>query len=255
MNLHYQKIGSGRPLLILHGLFGSSDNWLTIGKALSDKFEVWLIDQRNHGRSPHSEQFDYPSMSDDISHFIATHQIDNPIILGHSMGGKAAMEYAMRHPEGWYKLVVVDIAPRGYPVHHQTILKGLNSFDPTAILSRPDADQKLAAYISEVGVRQFLLKNLVRSDSGYQWRINLPAITANIEAIGQPTESEGGIEKPVLFIKGARSDYIRDEDKSLIKKLFPHAQLATIEEAGHWVHAEQPKRFLAVLKQFVAGHA
>ncbi|MTI41933.1 alpha/beta fold hydrolase [Fulvivirga lutimaris] len=251
MKLFFREMGEGQPLIILHGLFGSSDNWLTIGKALSEKYKVYLLDQRNHGQSPHSNEFNYSSMALDLEEFIQQQQIANPIIIGHSMGGKTVMQYAVNNPNSWMKMVVVDIAPKAYPVHHDSILEGLNSLDLTGLSSRGEADKYLAEYIPEVGVRQFLLKNLNRDSGGFNWKINLPVITSNIEIIGEGLNGNLKDSKPVLFIRGRNSNYIKDSDFTLIEESFPNAQIETVENAGHWVHAEQSDNFMAVLITFL----
>lgn len=252
MKLFFRQMGEGQPLIILHGLFGSSDNWLTIGKALSEIYRVYLIDQRNHGQSPHSEEFNYLAMADDLKQFIEANNISNPIILGHSMGGKTAMQYAVNNPESWDKLVVVDIAPKSYPVHHDSILEGLESLNLKELSSRNEADNSLSEYVPEFGIRQFLLKNLSRDVDGFKWKINLPVISKNIEIIGEGLNGRLGKSKPVLFIRGENSNYIKETDFTLIDESFPGAQIQTIEKAGHWVHAEQPEHFLSSLKTFLS---
>ncbi len=251
MNLYFRELGEGDPIIILHGLFGASDNWLSIGKVLADNFKVFLVDQRNHGQSPHNDSFDYPTMAKDLEEFISFQAIDNPIILGHSMGGKTAMQYAVNHPEKWKKLIVVDIAPKSYPVHHDTILEGLNSLVLSNINSRGEADRQLAAYVPEIGVRQFLLKNLTRGTNGFEWKINLPILTKNIDIIGDGLNGKLADTKPVLFINGANSNYIKEEDHGIIKEKFPEARIITIKGAGHWVHAEKPEEFLDTLLAFI----
>lgn len=251
MHLFNRKIGAGQPLIILHGLFGSSDNWLSTGKILSENYEVYMVDQRNHGQSPHSDEFNYPAMAADLKHFIKTNAIPNPIIIGHSMGGKVAMEYAIQNTADWDKLVVVDIAPKSYPVHHDAILEGLNSLNLEELRSRSDADRHLAQFVPEIGVRQFLLKNLSRTNEGFEWKINLPVITSNIETIGAATSSNNTTDKEVLFINGALSNYVKHEDHKLIKEIFTNAQIASVENAGHWVHAEKTEEFIRVLLDFL----
>jgi esterase len=251
MKLFFREMGAGQPIIVLHGLFGSSDNWLTIGKALSEKYKVYLLDQRNHGQSPHHDEFNYHVMASDLEEFIREQEIKNPIIIGHSMGGKTAMQYAVNHPEEWIKLCVVDIAPRAYPVHHDSILKGLNALNLVNLSSRNEADKALAEYVQEPGVRQFLLKNLNRDSNGFSWKINLPVITDNIEIIGEGLSGKLTEIKPVLFIRGENSNYIKDDDFILIDQCFPNAAVETIENAGHWVHAEQTDRFMETLTNFL----
>ena len=251
MKLFFRELGNGKPLIILHGLFGSSDNWLTIAKQLADDYKVYSVDQRNHGNSPHSDQFDYPTMADDLYDFITENNIDNPIIIGHSMGGKVAMQFAVSHPNMWDKLVVVDIAPKSYPVHHDKILEGLNSLNLSELNSRGDADKQLAQYVPEIGVRQFLLKNLSRDSDGFNWKINLPILTKNIEIIGAGLNGKLDSEREVLFINGANSGYIKENDFDLIREHFPEAEIRTIQNAGHWVHAEKPDEFMDIVTKFL----
>lgn len=253
MQLHFQELGEGKPLIILHGLFGSSDNWMTIGRKLAETFKVFLIDQRNHGDSPHSKTHNYEVMAADLKEFIETHEIEQPHIMGHSMGGKTAMQFAVENPDLFDQLIVVDIAPKAYPVHHDTILKGLKSIDLSHLKSRTDADKALAEYVPEKGVRQFLLKNLTRDDDkSFTWKINLPVIEASIETIGQGLEKKLATEKNVLFIGGADSDYIRKEDTITIVNFFPNATVKMIEGAGHWIHAEKPDEFLEMVEDFLS---
>lgn len=253
--LYFRKMGSGRPLVILHGLFGSSDNWLSIGKALSEEYEVFLVDQRNHGQSFHSNDHNYEVLAQDLLAFLKDQKLagskTKPILIGHSMGGKTAMTFALGHPDALEKLVVVDISPRGYNVHHDSILDGLKSINLTDITTRKEADEVLAKSVPELGVRQFLLKNLARSGEGFEWKLNLDALEKNLERIVEEVKGEPA-EIPALFMKGEHSNYIRDTDKLLISKLFPNSTVVTIHDAGHWVHAEQPEAFLETLKSFLS---
>lgn len=252
MKLNYKKLGQGKPLIILHGLFGSLDNWLTHAKTLADHYEVYLVDQRNHGNSPHDDEFNYAVMADDLYEFIKEHKIENPHILGHSMGGKTAMKFALQHADMWDKLIVVDIAPKSYPVHHDQIIEGLEAIPVDALESRGEADNILEEYIDEFGTRQFLLKNLSRKkEGGFEWKINLPVIKKNIELMGEGIEEHLAIEKDVLFIRGEKSNYIKNDDSILIMQLFPNATVETIKGAGHWVHAEKPKELLETVMGFL----
>lgn len=252
MKLYHRELGQGEPLIILHGLFGSSDNWMSIAKELEEHYKIYLVDQRNHGQSPHSDEFSYEAMAEDLNDFIEEHGIKNPSILGHSMGGKTAMKFAITHTDKWEKLIVVDMAPRAYPVHHSTILDGLKSIDVENLKSRGEADKQLAKSIKDVGTRQFLLKNLARKDEGgFEWKINLPVIDKNIEAMGEGIENRLAIEKDVLFIRGEKSDYIQDKDNILIVQLFPNSEVKTVKNAGHWVHAEQPEALLKMVTEFL----
>lgn len=253
MKLHYRTMGEGQPIIILHGVFGTSDNWQTFAKQLSDSYQIFLLDQRNHGLSPHDDAFDYHVMAEDLREFIETHKLENPIILGHSMGGKVAMFFAVSYPEQFKKMIVVDIAPRAYPVHHQKILEALGAVKIDQVSSRKEAENQMKPYIAEFGIRQFLLKNLRREDNdSFSWKLNLSVIRDNIERIGEAVDDSQPVEKPILFVGGEKSDYIRKEDHSLITRIFPQAHIVTISGAGHWIHAEQPELLLEQVKQFLA---
>ena len=254
MKLFYKQVGeNGTPIIILHGIFGSSDNWLTIGKVLGETHQIFIIDQRNHGQSPRSEDFDYNVMAEDLREFIDDHKIDNPILLGHSMGGKTVMQFAMNYPDRFSKMIVVDIAPKFYPVHHSMILQGLASINLKTLKSRTEANDLLKRFEENEGVRQFLLKNLWRNptkNNEFDWRINVPVITKNIDIVGFELSGEKSVKKPVLFIKGSESYYIQPEDERKIWELFPDYELITIEGAGHWVQADKPKEFIEIITQF-----
>lgn len=256
MRLHYRVLGENNtdrsPIIILHGVFGTSDNWQSFGKELSERHPVFLIDQRNHGLSPHSDVFDYPAMADDLQEFVSDHRLRQPIVLGHSMGGKTAMFFAIRYPDLLSKLIVVDIAPRAYPVHHQSVLAGLGAVAIEDIQSRKEAEEQMKAYVPEAGVRQFLLKNLKRTDSGFDWKLNLPVIRDNIEKVGAEVTNSASSDQPSLFVRGEQSDYIQEEDEALIQRIFPAARLVTIAKAGHWIHAEQPEVLLETVTNFIA---
>lgn len=251
MELFYREYGSGEPFLILHGLLGSSDNWLPQAKMLGEQYHVYVIDQRNHGQSPHSEEFNYQVLAADIHDFVQQHQIKNPIVLGHSMGGKAAMNFALAHPELPDKLIVVDIAPKAYDVRHDHIVDGLKAIPIDTLQTRQEADEALATQVTHPAVRQFLLKNLTRKpEGGFSWRINLPVIDKNLELIGGDLVYEGSFEKSTLFVRGSRSDYILDEDRERIKKIFPNSTLVTMD-TSHWVQSEKPEEFVDVVLTFL----
>ncbi|GAB3334679.1 alpha/beta fold hydrolase [Larkinella ripae] len=254
MKLYFRQTGeTGTPLIILHGIFGSSDNWLTISKTIADHHHrVYLVDQRNHGRSPRSEVFDYDAMAADLQEFIADHQLEKPIVIGHSMGGKTVMQFAMDYPGQFSQLVIVDIAPKFYPIHHGELIRGLKAIDLTAIQSRTEADEILSRFEPIVAVRQFLLKNLFRTEAGqFDWRLNLPVIEQELYGIGGELRHIRIVEEPTLFIRGRESNYIKDDDQAEIKRLFPNSTLETIEGAGHWVQAEKPAEFVEVLMRFL----
>ena len=251
MKLNYKHFGSGSPIIILHGLFGSLDNWVSIAKKLSTSYEVFIVDARNHGQSPKSEEFNYDVMADDLYAFLLDHQIVDPIILGHSMGGKTAMQFAMNYPNKIEKLIVVDIAPKSYPVHHREIIDGMLSLNFNIIKTRNEADQKLSIHIPELAVRQFLLKNLYwETKERLAWRFNLPVIDKNIEKVGVTLNNLSPFYKPTLFIRGEISNYITFEDYDNIKKIFINAKIESLK-CGHWVHAEKPFEFEQLLIDFL----
>lgn len=251
MKLYYRKAGAGQPLIILHGLFGSSDNWYSLAKVFAESFEVYLVDQRNHGQSPQSDEFNYAAMAEDLLEFIQDHQIEKPVILGHSMGGKTAMNFAVKYPDNLSKLIVVDIAPKAYPVHHDHILQGLQAIELSTLTSRTDADTILSKHVPEPDVRQFLLKNLYRTpENKFAWRVNLKAVDNHIEEIGAGMQYEGIYTGTTLFIKGARSNYFATGDEEQIRTLFPNVKIVTLD-TGHWVQAEKPKEFAETVLAFL----
>ncbi|MES2389188.1 MAG: alpha/beta fold hydrolase [Bacteroidota bacterium] len=253
MELAFRTSGTGFPVVILHGVFGSGDNWLTVTKALAQHYTIYLPDQRNHGRSPQSGEFTYAAMAADLLEFFDKHNLQKAHLIGHSMGGKVAMLFAGLYPERIEKLIVVDISPRYYAPHHSSILAGLNAMNLETLQSRQDADNQLAPYIPEPDVRAFLLKNLYRDESSkFAWRINLPVITANIENIGEALPPHTIIEVPALFMRGELSNYITDADWEEIKRIFTRSQLATIAGSGHWVQAEKPVEFVSEAMKFLA---
>jgi len=251
MKLFFRQSGQGRPLIILHGLFGSSDNWFSLAKVFAEHYTVYLVDQRNHGQSPQSDDFDYQLLTEDLAKFIHDHHLDKPDIIGHSMGGKTAMNFAVKYPDQIGKLIVVDIAPKQYPVHHDHILDGLHDIDLNTLTSRTEADTLLSRQVPEPDVRQFLLKNLARNSEGkFEWRVNIHAIDEHIEEIGAGMQYEGQFVGPTLFIKGARSNYYALGDEENILRIFPAAQFVTLN-TGHWVQAEDPKAFAETVFGFL----
>lgn len=245
MILHSRILGEGIPFVILHGFLGSGDNWKSLGNQFAEAgYQVHLVDQRNHGHSFHAEDFSYEVMANDLLKYLAHHHISECILLGHSMGGKTAMEFATSYPEKVLKLLVADIGPKAYPQHHQDILKALSLLDFEKLKSRGEADKLLSEYIPDMGTRQFLLKNLYWKEKGrLGLRINLPILSEKINEVGKALSSASVFEKPTLFLKGARSGYIEVMDELLIHKQFPKAQIVTISKAGHWLHAENPSEF------------
>ncbi len=250
--LHSRIIGEGNPLLILHGYFGNGDNWKSITIKLSDTFQVHLIDQRNHGRSFHSDEFDYELMVEDLHNYIKHHQLEKVHLLGHSMGGKTAMLFAVEYPELVEKLIVADISPRMYPPHHHDILEALNSIDFTVQTSRTLVDEKLAELIPEIGVRQFLLKSVYWKEKGQlDFRFNLHSLIENNDEVGVALPSFTVFEGETLFLKGENSGYISSEEEPIINAHFPNNKIVTIKNAGHWLHAENPTDFLNTLESFL----
>lgn len=251
--LHSNIIGEGKPFLILHGFLGMGDNWKTMAKRIAMLgYQVHLIDQRNHGRSFHSAIFDYETLVDDLMNYYTFHNIDKAVILGHSMGGKTAMLFAVTYPKKVAKLIVADIAPKAYPVHHDFILAGLNALDFSIIKTRKAAEEVLEKHISDFGIRQFLLKNLYWKNKGeLALRLNLNALTENIEEIGVSLSPMTMYEGETLFLSGAKSSYIKDSDLDLIHAHFPNSTVLTIANAGHWLHAENPTDFLEGLCGFL----
>jgi pimeloyl-ACP methyl ester carboxylesterase len=253
MLLNYECAGTGEPLVILHGLFGSLDNWQTVRQRLSAHYRVCVVDQRNHGKSPHSDTMDYPSMAEDLPGVLVAENITRAHFLGHSMGGKTAMQLALSHPDHVRSLIVVDIAPRQYAPSHLQILAGLKSLDLNSIKSRSEAEEALAPFVPDPEVRRFLLKNLRRMDHGsFTWRNNLEGISNSYPRLNAAIEPSGKFSGPSLFIRGSLSDYVSDADVPLIHKLFPAAKIETMPKAGHWLHAEAPDEFLRVVSEFLA---
>lgn len=253
MKLNFRTLGSGQPLIIMHGVFGSSDNWQTLGKVFSEQFKVYLVDLRNHGNSPHSDSFDYDVMVKDVVELMDDEGLTKAHILGHSMGGKVAMHLATQYPKKVDKLIVVDIAPKYYPPHHQQIFEGFHSVDLANLENRRDADDQMSRVISNIGVRQFILKNLDRNkDGSFAWKLNLSAIEKAIEKVGEGIEGKVSFDGTTLFIAGGKSDYITNQDHSLIHSYFPNAEIATVAGAGHWVHAERPKELGELVIEFLS---
>ncbi len=259
MELNYKKIGSGYPILILHGLYGSSDNWLSISKELAGNYEVYLLDARNHGDSPHSMSHTYTDMAGDLFNFIKQHQLNKPIIIGHSMGGKAAIRFSLEFPDQLSKLIVVDISmsssSKKKEEEHKTIVKSLLNLNLENISTRQEADTFLSDYIPVKQVRQFLLKNLTRDRNGeFKWKLNLQALEKNMpEIMGgviSLNENFKPVQVPSLFIKGEKSDYLKDEDFEEIQKYFTHTISRSLP-AGHWIHVEQPGQFLEHVQNFI----
>lgn len=249
MQLHHQSLGQGQPLVLLHGLFGSADNWGSVAKHFSPYYQVVSVDLRNHGRSPHSDSQTYAEMADDLLELCDTLGLAQIHLLGHSLGGKVAMQFATQYPARVNKLIVVDMAPRAYEDEHTSLIDAMLALDTNQVSSRSEADKALSASIPNLMVRQFLLTNLVKVDHQLQWRINLPALKANYTHFRAAIAAH--FDQPSLFIHGERSDYVQDSDVADIRQSFPKAQFISLP-TGHWVHAEQPQLFVEAVEGFLA---
>ena len=250
MLLHSKIIGdSNKHILILHGFLGSGDNWISVSRKLNDiGFTIHLIDQRNHGRSFHSEKFDYELMCEDLFNYIDYYNVINPILIGHSMGGKTAMRFSLKYPELIHKLIVLDTSPREYPVLHQAIIDSLKEIDLSIYNTRNSVDDKLKESIKQKDLRNFLMKNIYRTNDGkLSFRFNLRSLSKNIGNIGKKIESDNQFNADVIFIKGENSEYINESDKESINILFPNSKFYIIPNAGHWLHVDNPNDFLSVL--------
>lgn len=250
MKLHHRILGEGRPMIILHGLFGFSDNWQTHAKKLAEYFQVILVDLRDHGHSDWSNEVSYELMAQDVFELCQELQLEEIHLIGHSMGGKVAMEFANAHEDLLEKLVVVDIGIKEYPMHHQHILAGIHSVDLPNIKVRREAEKAMSKHIDSEGVKQFLLKNLYWKEKGkLAWRMNVEVLERDMHNILAEVIIDE-VSVPSLFIRGAMSNYILDEDIDLLEEKFIDSEIKTIEEAGHWVHAESPVEFLDALLSF-----
>lgn len=252
MRLGFSIQGQGFPILIIHGFLGSSDNWRSLSKQLGRYYKVFALDLRNHGHSPHDRVMSYSAMAEDVRELLDNEGLSAAHLIGHSIGGKVAMQLAVNHPDRISKLVAVDIAPKAYPPSHRSMLTALARLDLSQLKSLAEVDGALTAEIPEAALRQFLMKNLTRQpQSGFRWRINLPALIDGYDDLLLPIAAGRPFDKPVYFIRGGRSNYIRDDDMVLIKAMFPQARMATIEGAGHWVHADAPSEFLKLVIAFL----
>ena len=261
MKLFFRKFGTNNPpLIIVHGLYGMSDNWVAIAKVLSEQFEVFVIDQRNHGNSPHSNEHNYNLLQEDLHEFMQDQEIENPVLIGHSMGGKTVMNFAINYPEKINALIVVDISPRRYnsaqltdsSKKHMQILNAMNKINLADFNKRDDIKEHILKTIKEERIVNFILKNLKRETNSFKWKLNIKAIINNLEDIIADlniTDEISGF--PTLFVRGKNSNYILDEDISFIEEKFPVAEIETIKNAGHWIHAEQPKEFIRVVEDFL----
>ena len=260
VTLHFRKSGHGAPFVILHGLYGASDNWISISRKLEGRFTVYIPDLRNHGHSPHSTTHTYQDMVDDLFKFFTDHRITQAIVLGHSMGGKLAMMFAAEYPELVTNLIIADIAPKNYNsvdkpfktvLQHEIILGLMEDLNLVNVSSRKEIDHFLAEKLKDSSLRQFLIKNIHRNREEYfEWKINVPVLKHALLAITSDVSSEWFADRqpilnyPVTFIRGLNSDYISDDDLPVIKAIYPEARVIGIPDAGHWLHAEQPEKFV-----------
>jgi pimeloyl-ACP methyl ester carboxylesterase len=253
MDLFYNQYGQdGPPLLILHGLLGANGNWHTLSRtAFQEVATVYAVDQRNHGRSPHTDRIDYPRMAADVKDFLDQNGLGSAHLLGHSMGGKTAMQTALTHPDAVGRLIVVDMAPRQYSPRHTDLLDALARIDPSEYENREEIDAALAEDVPSWVIRQFLLKNLNHDGDQYTWKMNLDAIRRHYDDINAAITGDEPFDGPTLFVRGANSDYVLDDDVPAIRDLFPNAELVTIDGAGHWVHADQPDALAEVVTEFL----
>lgn len=263
MKLFFQKIGKGPAFIILHGLYGSSDNWISIAKKLSDKYTVYMVDQRNHGRSAHDNAHTYQLMCDDLNEFIKDHNLIKPEIMGHSMGGKTAILYAATYPENISRLIVIDTALAGYAslneyspqaLQHLNIIHTMLAMDLSKFNNRAEIDNELKKTISSQAIRQFLMKNIQRNKlNTYAWRINVKVLANALPEIMGPVSLQKILNKrqiteiPILFVRGGKSDYLLPIHYQEIKQFFPNAQFETIPGAGHWLHVERPEELISLI--------
>jgi pimeloyl-ACP methyl ester carboxylesterase len=252
MKLHFKESGRGRPLILLHGLLGSLDNWHAIEQPLAEHFHVLALDQRNHGQSPHSPAMDYPLMAEDLNEFLAGRGIERASFIGHSMGGKVAMQFAFQSPGKVERLLLEDITPRAYPPDLQHIFMALLALDLTKFKTRQEIEKALAPGIPNLLLRRFLLKNLDQNPDGtFFWRINLRGLSENYPNLVGPVAGSVPFQKPVLLIRGGMSHYVNPEDERLMRTFFPQVEIKTIAEAEHWVHGDTPEEFLAMALDFL----
>ena len=252
MQLHFKQLGRGEPLVLLHGLFGSSDNWLGVAPRLAEKFHVFIPDLRNHGHSPHHAEMDYPLLAADVEKFFAAQKIESASVIGHSMGGKVAMQFALDFPARVKKLIVVDMAPRAYERRHDKIFAALLALDLKSSQTRSQMEEALAGEIPSLNLRRFLLKNLGRDEHGnFFWKMNLRGLSGNYSRLGEVLSAREPFAKPTLFIRGGKSDYIAEADVVEIHRLFPAAEIQTIATASHWVHADAPEEFVRLVLDFL----
>jgi pimeloyl-ACP methyl ester carboxylesterase len=255
MKLAFADYGEGPPLIILHGLFGSGRNWTSIAKKLSLNWRVLTVDLRNHGASPWNAEMNYAVMADDVLTLIEAENLDKPVLLGHSMGGKCAMMVALTDPNAVGAMIAADIAPVSYGHSHESYVDALQAIDLAAVKRRADADAALRQAVPDAALRGFLLHNLAFEDAGPRWRLNLDALDRNMDALtGFPEPAQGDVYTgPSMFVVGAKSDYVRPDHHAAIRRLFPQASILLIADAGHWLHAEKPAEFFDLVSKFLTN--
>ncbi len=252
MKLHFKQIGQGSPVVIAHGLLGMSDNWYSFAKKLSEMHMVYTIDLRNHGRSPHADEMNYQVMAADLIQFMEDQWLyDDVTLMGHSMGGKVVMQLALNEPDMVDKLIVVDIGPGAYADRHSHILEALKNVTLSGVESRKEVERQLFEGLADQSIVAFLMKNLKRSTEGFHWRVNLPVLFNVYPQLMSGLSSNSRFDGETLFVRGSRSDYIKAEESSLIDQYFPNASIQTIDNAGHWVHADQPDMLQKLVRDFI----
>lgn len=251
--LNFKTVGQGSPIMLLHGLFGTLDNWLTIARKLEDEgFMTFLIDQRDHGRSDHTDAFNYPLLADDLLRFMEENWIHETILIGHSMGGKTGLQFVSQHEDMVKKFIVIDICFKRYPSGHEDVFEAMFAVDPSKIKSRDEALDIMMNKLHDLGTVQFLMKNLTRKkEGGFEWKLNLPLLFKEYHNILDEIKFDHPCEAKTLFIRGSRSNYIRDEDIPEIQKTFPNGRIVTIEGAGHWVHVDKPNELFQEINTFI----
>ncbi len=268
MQLAYKKFGQGDAIIIIHGLYGSSDNWIQFARQLGETHKVYLPDLRNHGDSAHDPVMNLEEMASDLETFIYDHQLSKPIVAGHSLGGRTAMTLARKKPDLFRLLIVLDVAPKGYDIHgdqidaqqHKKIIRALQDLNHQTIYQRSQAEDVIFQYLTSKKISQFLLKNLKRNkDGNYSWKINIDAIERNLDQlfidVPEKQQSPDSINNlPALFVKGDNSNYLKETDLPSIQTLFPTARMEIIKNAGHWLHAEQPGQLLEIIKKFISSN-
>ena len=252
MKLHFRKYGTGTPLIILHGLFGSGLNWNSVGKKLAENYTVYILDQRNHGKSPHSDFFSYQHLCDDLLAFYQHYGINKAVLMGHSMGGKVVLDFSFAYPKMVEKLIIVDIGIKEYPVKDESLLNAMTNLDLKKHVSRKEIDIELRKTIKDESLRLFIMQNLQRGkDNQFSWRMNLPVLAEKIDEVSKKIHTKTKIDNPALFVVGQQSDYVLPGDMDDLKKQFTNIQFAIIKNAGHWVHADEPGLFEKAVTKFL----